>query len=144
MHADDMKQHQFFSHRNSIDPARSDPQKRAQMHGVANPNISENINQGFGIRYTPNASVRPLGGGNFADLAGRRLPPHSPVSLADSLLATWMESSGHKKNILDPAANAIGVGLVLYRNPDFHQMPSVYAVQKFQRGEPIQVGPSSR
>jgi peptidylprolyl isomerase len=139
MHADDMVKDKFFSHYNNGDQSKYDPQKRARMHGVTNPIIAENINQGFAIRYTPGAQVRPVGGGVFTDMAGRRLSAQSPITLADALLTTWMESPGHKTNILDPVANSIGCGISFYSNPEFYQIPSVYAVQKFQRSQPIKV-----
>ncbi|MDF1814287.1 MAG: carboxypeptidase regulatory-like domain-containing protein [Verrucomicrobiales bacterium] len=143
MHAEDMKTYDFFSHNNPKDHAKFDPARRAQMHGIANPNISENINQGFSIKYNPGASVRPLGGGKFADLQGRRLTNHTPLSLADALLKTWMESSGHKANILDPSAVEIGCGIAFFSDPGFHNMPSVYAVQKFQLGQAVKAGSST-
>lgn len=133
MHADDMVAGTFFSHQNPRDRNKSDPQSRARMHGVANPNIAENINQGFGIRYEPGTSVRPLGGGQFADMTGQRLAPHTPLSLADALLATWMKSAGHRANILHPSAISVGCGISCYSKDDFYQMPSVYAVQMFER-----------
>ncbi len=134
MHAEDMVAGAFFSHQNSRDRNKRDPQSRARMHGVTNPNIAENINQGFSIRYEPGSSVRPLGGGQFADPRGQRITPHTPLSLADSLIATWMKSAGHRANILHPSASSIGCGISCYRNEDFYQMPSVYAVQMFERG----------
>jgi len=133
MHAEDMVAGSFFSHQNPRDRNKSDPQSRARMHGVANPNIAENINQGFGIRYEPGTSIRPLGGGQFADMTGRRLAPHTPLSLAEALIAAWMKSAGHRANILHPSAISVGCGISCYSNQDFYQMPSVYAVQMFER-----------
>lgn len=141
MHADDMVAGKFFSHTNSLDRAKSTPNSRAGMNGIANPVIAENINQGFGIKYKAGTSVRPLGGGNFATPEGKQIVVHTPLSLADSLFEVWLKSPPHKKNILDDEALAVGCGAKMFRDSTFHQMPTVYAVQMFQRQQAIQVSP---
>lgn len=40
----------------------------------------------------------------FADAGARTIPPHSYASLARHTVKLWMESSGHRKNILDRKA----------------------------------------
>lgn len=37
----------------------------------------------------------------FADRAGRQIAPHSYASLARTVVGLWMQSAGHRRNILD-------------------------------------------
>ena len=46
---------------------------------------------------------------------GRAVPAHSYESLARAVVAGWMASSGHRKNILDRRMKLVGSGLALDR-----------------------------
>lgn len=48
------------------------------------------------------------------------------------LMAGWMNSSGHRRNILDPYAKRIGVGIAIHRWMRFdYETETVYATQNF-------------
>ncbi|MEL6642841.1 MAG: CAP domain-containing protein [Pseudomonadota bacterium] len=46
----------------------------------------------------------------FQTRAGRQIPPHSYQSLARQVVALWMASPGHRRNVLDPDVSAMGAG----------------------------------
>ena len=43
--------------------------------------------------------------------AAAALVSRSPSSVADELVTRWMESAGHRANLLDPRFDALGVGV---------------------------------
>lgn len=44
---------------------------------------------------------------SFASQSGERLPAHSYASLARHAVALWMNSDGHRRNILDPGVTRV-------------------------------------
>jgi uncharacterized protein YkwD len=44
---------------------------------------------------------------SFASRSGERLPAHSYASLARHAVGLWMNSSGHRRNILDPGVTRV-------------------------------------
>jgi uncharacterized protein YkwD len=51
--------------------------------------------------------------------------------LADGLVKGWMNSAGHKKNILNPAYNYLGCGAYHYVNPEWTEYFWVKSTQNF-------------
>tara|TARA_R110002096_G_scaffold67332_14_gene163451 strand:+ start:7277 stop:7942 length:666 start_codon:yes stop_codon:yes gene_type:complete len=138
MHADDMAKGGFFSHNNPKDRSKKTPKQRAALAGIANPLIAENIAQNFGIQYVAGTSVSFGGPGVLIDKGGNPIPAHTPLSLADTLVEQWMNSRGHRQNILSKDALEIGCGVGFYTNAKFNQSSGVYAVQNFQLFQPSQ------
>lgn len=138
MHAEDMVKGSFFSHNNPRDRKKRTPKQRAELSGILNPMIAENIAQNFGLQYKAGTSVRFGGPGELKDQAGNVIPAHSPLSLADTLVEQWMNSRGHRANLLSKDALEIGCGVAFYTNAKFNQTKGVYAVQKFQLFKPSQ------
>ncbi len=60
---------------------------------------------------------------------GRELPPHTYASFAADLVARWMDSPGHRANIVNPKYRLLGIGLHLTRATTGADM--VYSVQLF-------------
>jgi uncharacterized protein YkwD len=72
---------------------------------------SENI--GMVHRYRIDGSsfrIGKSGACDFADAAGRAIPPHTYGSLARTMVGYWMGSSGHRRNILDPKVSMVATG----------------------------------
>ena len=90
----------FFSHQNSKDASRSSTSDRGKLAGVSNPSFAENI-----------ASYSPVSG--------------SYMQVAAKLINQWMNSPGHKANILSAKGRQMGCGAFYY---DGH----IYATQVFQ------------
>ena len=51
--------------------------------------------------------VLDAGACRFATAAGKALPPHSYASLARHVVAMWMNSPGHRRNVLDPQVRRV-------------------------------------
>jgi len=138
MHSKDMVNKRFFSHENPYDRNKKTIIDRAYMVGIKNPNIAENIAEAFGLQYQSNTRIFLRGKGKFSYTAdGDLISPHTYLSLANQIVDTWLNSPGHKKNILSPSAVQIGCGAWLYFDSAFNFMPSFKITQNFQLYEPI-------
>ncbi|HEQ71887.1 MAG TPA: CAP domain-containing protein, partial [Spirochaetia bacterium] len=142
-HAKRMVEKRFFSHTDSTAANRRSPNDRGKLAGIANPFLAENIAESFGIAYTGGRSVYPRGEpGAFSYTAqGALIPPHTYLSFADDLLELWMNSSGHRANILSSNALFLGCGAYYYTDSSFFGMPKFKAVQNFQWFKEIEEGP---
>lgn len=65
----------------------------------------------------------------FADRQGRTIGAHSYQSLAAQLVAQWMASTGHRRNLLNPRLTAVAHAAAIA--PDAASCGRVYAVQVF-------------
>lgn len=91
----------FFSHENSVDHSRFNPSDRGKLAGVSNPSFAENI----AYNYPENGS--------------------SYLQVATKLMVQWMNSPGHKDNILSIKARQMGAGTYYYDR-------KIYGTQVFQ------------
>jgi uncharacterized protein YkwD len=133
IHSKDMAEMDFFGHTNKKKKRHREPSDRATIAGILNPSIAENIIEGFVIKYTSNTRVIAGNPGVFKDPETKApLATHSYISLTDELLRLWMQSEGHRENILSPKAVQLGCGTYLYFMEDFNRMPAVKATQNFQ------------
>ena len=91
-HAKHMVEKDFYSHENTKERKRKFPADRAELAGISNPHIAENI------AYSSfNRSASYLG-------------------IAQIFVSMWMKSKGHKKNILSKEAKSFGCGLYFSKN----------------------------
>ena len=84
MHAEDMATGKFFSHENPNDASKRRPRDRVARFDVQWSWMAENINQG-------------MGNGTY-------------IEIARQYVDSWMHSSGHRANILNPNATHLGTG----------------------------------
>ena len=99
-HSEDMAANNYFSH---VNVRSQDPSARASSHrcptqkpmggGMTMIGIAENIGK------------MPTG-----NVVGRGYVSDTPQSVARAQVDSWMGSSGHRANILNPAYSSIGVG----------------------------------
>lgn len=140
IHSDDMVQRNFFSHINPGNLSRRNPDDRARLAGITNPYIAENIANNFAIKYTANTRVivSDSDKGIFK-YPGENdpIPNHTFISFAEALVEQWMNSAGHRENILNKEALELGVGTTFYRDRRFNNIPKFMAVQNFQFFEKI-------
>lgn len=100
-HSNWMAQTQNLSHRSNVRGAAT-LQQRVKNAGLRVRTGSENI--GMVHRYQiDNRRFRILNSSScqFATYEGQPLPAHSYASLARHIVTLWMNSPGHRKNILD-------------------------------------------
>lgn len=134
-HSKWMVEQNFFSHENPRDQARKTSQQRAELAGIKNPMLGENIATHFGIRYQANAPIYPVDPlkGTFSYAPeGPLIPPHTYLSFAEAIVKQWMDSPGHRANILNREALQLGCGAYFYYDRGFHNMPKFKATQEFQ------------
>jgi uncharacterized protein YkwD len=86
-HSKAMAEQSFFSHVNPNDPTRATTEDRGTLAGISNPAIAENI----------------------AMTALWRKSTY--LSIAEELVSMWMNSPGHRSNILSDDAKAMGCGV---------------------------------
>ncbi len=140
MHSADMAKHNFFGHTNTINKKRKEPEDRARIAGVTNPSIAENVIEGFLITYKSGENVKPGGKGEFIDpKTDVPLPFHTYISLTDVLMELWMNSKGHRANILSKDALQLGCGTAQYTVSNFNYMPAIKATQVFQWYQKVNV-----
>jgi len=138
MHSKDMYEENFFSHTNPGDRKKRTPNDRARLIGILNPYLAENIATAFGLQYEQDRDVVVKGPGKFSYPNNEELiPPHTYLSVADALLESWMNSEGHRRNILSDKALQLGCGTYMYYDKSFNLMPTFIATQNFQEYEDI-------
>ncbi len=133
LHSKEMVEKNFFSHKNPFVPRKRTPEQRGGLAGIKNPKIAENIATGFGIVYTAGRPVYNRGSGRFSYTpTGKILPNHTYLSLAEALVRQWMNSPGHRRNILSKNGIQLGCGVYFYRDRRFNNMLKCKATQNFQ------------
>ena len=142
-HARRMVEGNFFSHHDPEIEALRTPSDRVGAAGAANPQAAENIITEVAIEYESgeNVYVRDRAKGHFSRTAkGPILPRHTYRSFAQSVVQRWMNSPGHRKNILAKDALQIGIGTAFRNERGF---PTFVAVQNFQWYAPIKPKPDA-
>jgi uncharacterized protein YkwD len=133
MHSRDMNRDTFFSHYNPVDKKKKTPNDRAAIAGILNPFLAENIATCHGLKYKSGTNVYIRGDGLFSyKMDGELIPSHTYLSLAEAVVDDWMNSKGHRKNILMDSALQLGCGSDFYRDRHFNNMPSFKVTQNFQ------------
>lgn len=140
-HSKWMVERNFFEHTNPYSARRRTPSDRGRLAGISNPKVAENIANVFGLKYQGGKSVYFRGAGRFSySPSGELVPPHTYASFAVYVLEKWMNSPGHRRNILSPSGLQLGCGVWFYRDARFNRMPRFMATQNFQWFYPVQTG----
>lgn len=138
IHSDQMAKYDFFDHTNKKNKKYREAEDRAKAAGIINPRLAENIIEGFIVEYNSGDKVIAGAPGEFLDQKTRkRLPNRTYYSLANTLLDLWMNSKGHRANILSEDALEFGCGISIYKMKTFNNMSAVKATQIFQWYEPV-------
>lgn len=133
-HARDMVTHRFYSHTSPIKFKRT-LRDRLNKQGINPKYLGENISSTFGIQYEEGKKIaKPRSPGEFRYLAASYsppIPPHTYLSFAKMVVTLWMNSPGHRQNILNPLYTHLGCGTQVYFDQNFYQMPYFMSVQNF-------------
>lgn len=133
-HAEDMVSRNFYGHNSPIRYRRT-LRDRLNRSGINPTYIGENILSTFGIQYQEGQKIRkPTRPGEFQYRSTSQwvpIPPHTYFSLAESMVRLWMNSPGHRQNILNPLFTHLGCGTKIYFDKKFFNMPYFIAVQNF-------------
>ena len=135
-----MKKRGSISHENPTVPQYETLMKRVRSVGV-NPGLAaENVATAFGLRYESGKAFykrEEKGQPIFSyEPNGAAIQPHSYQSFARALVESWMNSPGHRKNILLGEAEFLGVSCV--GSVAESGMPVFYCTQVFLA--PVRVG----
>ncbi len=117
----DMRKRNEVSHRGS-EPSIRSLDDRLEKVGLSGRFRAENVAMVFGIRYEagPEVYTREEGGRTVFSRqpGGPAIEPHSYRSLAKHLLDSWMDSPGHRRNILRSEASALGTACIAQESND--------------------------
>ncbi len=132
LHAKRMTQLDFYEHDDPYDENLHKPSDRGRYVGITNAMLAENIHYFSGLSYATGEALYVLPGrGRYSVTPrGPAIKMHTYLSFADAIVAEWMDSPGHRENILDREAYQLGVGVQFLWNDDF---PKFKAVQNFQQ-----------
>ncbi len=133
-HAKDMVKYGFYSHTSKIRIKRT-VRDRFQLEGLNPEFFGENICSTYGLQYEIGRKVNPpfpSGEFTYAFTSKREvIPPHTYLTFAKSVVKLWMDSPGHRQNILNPNFKSLGCGAGVYREKNFYNMPYFMVVQNF-------------
>ncbi len=133
-HTKDMVKLNFYSHTSPV-KSRKTPSDRLRAQGITPHFFGENIGKTFGIQYEEGKKViKPKIPGEFrySDTPhGEPIPPHTYSSIAKKIVKLWMESPGHRQNILNPNFTHLGCGTYVDFEKKFYDAPYIMAVQNF-------------
>jgi uncharacterized protein YkwD len=132
-HALDMRTYNFFSH-TSVVSGKENLGDRARLAGFNWTRIGENIAISFGINYeagTPVYNPNQNGGYFSYEYKGDPILPHTYLTFAKAIVNQWMNSPGHKANMLNANYSYLGIGAAHYKNSSFYMMDNFYGVQVF-------------
>lgn len=116
-HSQWMAKSQQLTHRSTV-PGAATLKQRVKASGLKFRTGSENI--GMVHRYQiDNRRFKIKGQCQFASYEGQPLPAHSYASLARHAVSLWMNSPGHRKNILDRRVKRVSTAVAFDPNAQY-------------------------
>ena len=104
------------------------------MVGINSGYRGENIAYTFGIEYKAGKGVYSpdQNGGYFSyKYKGKPIENHTYLGFAKAILTQWMNSPGHRANILNSDFTYLGTGASHYKNAGFYDMDNFKCTQNF-------------
>ena len=132
-HSNDMVQKDFFSHKSPI-PGKKTLSDRLALYGVDQGYRAENIAIVFALEYESGQPVYTpdQNDGYFSyEYRGAPLGYRTYLDLAKTVVQQWMNSPGHRRNILNQNYKYLGVGAAFYEKKDFYYMGAFKVTQNF-------------
>lgn len=131
-HSNDMVSRDFFSHTSPI-ATKKELIDRVKLEGISTSYVGENIIQGFVIQIGEDPYYPPsTPGGDFTRADGSVIGMYAYSEFAAYLVTRWMNSTGHRRNILDPKFTKLGCGSAFYFDTSSnHALPSMKCTQCF-------------
>ena len=139
LHSLRMRELGFFAHENFTEPSFRTPNDRVKAVGGKGPNVSENIVY-LSILKTEknNMELFVIDAEkllfSFTD-GGQPIPKHSYRTFAKAAVQAWLDSPGHRVNLLHSEAVQVGCGVSFESKEGM--IPMLYAGQLFQMYEPL-------
>ena len=136
-YADRQAKHNFLAHEDKSNPGLVTPQDRVRAAGATNPYVAENLATTAGMRIVSGERFyvrNPVGPVISRTPTGEAVPRHTYASLGRSVVQQWLDSPGHRRNLLSADARALGCGSSFYMQD---VIPSFVMAQNFQLYEPL-------
>ena len=130
-HSADMVRVGFFGHTSPV-PGRTNMPDRLRQGGVRFRSAAENLATAKRLEIGDGQPVYPLGTDRCAYSVtprGKRIAVRSYDSLARNLVTRWIESPGHRKNLMNPTYTRHGASAVL--DPSGRICDTISATQLF-------------
>ncbi len=113
LHSEKMIEHDFFNHINKIEKKWSSPSDRILYFDNSYISLAENILENNILNYKGKSLVYRTeysddGSIIYLDLNGEIISYSTYIELSERLLAQWMNSTPHRKNILNSSFNLMG------------------------------------
>ncbi len=136
LHAKRMTELDFYEHEDPYDTNLRKPSDRGRHVGITNAMLAENIHFFGGLSAGMGESIYELPGrGKYSFTpSGPAIEMHTYLSFADAIVEEWMNSPGHRANILEREVYQLGVGVEFLWDDD---LPKFKAVQNFQQFSPV-------
>jgi len=132
-HSDDMVAQEYFSH-SGVKEGQKTLEQRLKNVGLEDGYFGENIIQWPVLQINNLAFIPPSVGGYFKSTTGDSIEMHTYQSLAEEIVDGWMNSQGHRTNILSRSYSHLGVGSGLFFSGDsIDRVPGVKCTQNFAR-----------
>ena len=135
-HSLKMEEDDFVGHTNTQDSRRRTPSDRAELAGIDNPMIAENVARTPALDVLDEEQVQSGERMTQIQLTQDELEEaekHTYDSFAEEVVESWMHSEGHRENILDEEALELGAGTYVSDG----SIPSILSTQKFQLYEEV-------
>lgn len=133
LQSDLMRKKGEISHENPESKKYRTLEDRLKASGLEYKFAAENVATAFGLRYESGAPFykRVENGRTLFSLTpdGPPIQSHSYLSFARALVDSWMNSPGHRKNILNPAGIYLGASCLPAKSQP--GMPIFYCTQVF-------------
>ncbi|MCY1660932.1 CAP domain-containing protein [Chryseobacterium sp. SL1] len=140
LHSTQMKKYSFFSHDNPYNPLLKDLKDRVLYFKLPFSKVTENIADVPFLDSNDESvfEVRKVNQENlfYSIKTGKQFFYYNTDSFSEFLVSAWMNSKGHRKNILDKEVTHLGCGAVLYFkeiNDIGDTLPQLKVTQNFGR-----------
>lgn len=133
LHAEAMARHKFVGHENAFEPRLESMPDRARIAGLQPRFLAENVASAFGRHYESGEKfyVRSANGQTIYSHRpdGPQISMRTYVEAAEAVVEGWMNSPGHRKNILHKSPQYLGCACE--PSPMERAMQKLYCVQVF-------------
>jgi hypothetical protein len=144
-HSKDMVDYNFFAHTSRV-PGKYSVSDRVRKAGLNESYVGENICDHNILDFKGGAYYPPSQIGFFKSaVTNEPIQFFSYRSLSEKLVKGWMDSSGHRANILNSNYTHMGMGnFIYYRGMGIDRIPNVKSTQNFARIEKVIASSSKR
>lgn len=132
IHSVQMKMHDFFNHENPYNPPYKTLSDRVNSikseQNIRFSCIGENISDYPILKTDGNKFVVKglLNNQRYYSIDGlKEIHPFTYEEFAREIVNGWMNSQGHRQNILNPQFKYLGCGAVMYKKKDNNLLPSI-------------------